>query len=152
MTCDHPDFIANVAVNRITDGAVWYADLMIKCADCGQQMRFLGMPMGLSPTGPMCDPTETEARLPFAPYSEEEANRRFLDAHPAGFVISGGAVAAEAERAAIRGRAQTMLDLFRAEGKVAGPRGVATRERNVGAAGAMIALLRWIDARKEGVN
>jgi hypothetical protein len=91
MSCDHPDFAAKVDVQRILDSAVWYADVSVKCSACGQQMAFHGFPMGLSPAEPMVDVTGTEARLPFRPYNEEEARRRWLDEEPAGFTVRRGA-------------------------------------------------------------
>lgn len=78
MSCDHPDFEARVDVARITDSAVWYADLTVRCAACGQEMQFIGFPMGLSPGEPMINVSGTELRIPFRPYAEAEARRRFL--------------------------------------------------------------------------
>jgi hypothetical protein len=71
-----------VDVQRITDSAVWYADVSIECAECGQQMQFHGFPVGLSPAEPMVDLTGAVARLPFRPYDEEETRRRFLEDGP----------------------------------------------------------------------
>lgn len=85
--CEHADFRAGVNVQRITDSTVWYADVSVTCAECGQRMEFLGFPRGLSPAEPMVDVTGTEARLPFRPYDEEQARARFLDESPAGFRI-----------------------------------------------------------------
>lgn len=77
-----------VNVARITDSSVWYADLTLECADCGQEMRFIGFPMGLSPGEPMVSVDQKELRIPFKPYEKEEVRRRFLEAHPAGFRIT----------------------------------------------------------------
>lgn len=85
-SCDHAEFRAQVDVQRLLDSAVWYADVSIHCAGCGQKMEWIGFPMGLSPAEPMVDVTGTEARLPFRPYDEEQARARWLD-HPAGFTI-----------------------------------------------------------------
>ena len=46
-----------------------------------------GFPAGLSPAHPMVSIDGTEAHLPFRPYDEEEARRRFLDEEPAGFTV-----------------------------------------------------------------
>lgn len=85
--CDHQRFAAQVAVQRIVDSAVWYADVSVRCSACGQAMQFIGFPVGLSPAEPMVDVTGTEARLPFRPYDAAEARRQFLDESPAGFTI-----------------------------------------------------------------
>lgn len=77
-----------VSVARITDSSVWYADLTLECADCGQKMRFIGFPMGMSPGEPRCSVDETELRIPFAPYSEEERRKRLLERSPLGFEIA----------------------------------------------------------------
>jgi hypothetical protein len=90
-TCEHLDFNATVSVQRIEDASVWYAEVRIACSVCGQAMRWLGFPMGMSPAEPMTDVTGREARLPFAPYSEEEARRRLLNPDGIGFrVVSRG--------------------------------------------------------------
>lgn len=88
MSCEHEHFAANVDCARITDSSVWYADLRLQCTDCGQAMRFIGFPMGLSPGEPMTNVEGTELRIPFAPYDKGEARRRFLDMSPPGFRIT----------------------------------------------------------------
>lgn len=90
MSCDHEKFHANVDVQRITDSSVWYADVRVRCAQCDQEMQFIGFPMGLSPAEPMVSVDGKEARLPFRPYDEEETRRRFLEEHAVGFRITGG--------------------------------------------------------------
>lgn len=90
MSCDHEHFRANVDVQRISDSAVWYADVTVTCDQCGQRMEFLGFPVGLSPAEPMTSLDRTEARLPFRPYDEAEAKRRWLNTEPAGFVLRAG--------------------------------------------------------------
>lgn len=82
MSCEHPDFVAHVAVNRLLDVAGFAADLTVKCSVCGQPMQFLGIPMGLSPNEPTTDPLGIEARLPMQPFerpaweTKEEHRRR----------------------------------------------------------------------------
>lgn len=90
MSCDHENFRAYVTVARISDAAVWYADLTVTCVDCNQEMQFIGFPQGCSPGEPMVNVSGTELRIPFRPYSEEEARRRFLEEDPLGFTISSG--------------------------------------------------------------
>lgn len=88
LSCEHLDFRAGVDVQRITDSAVWYADVRVTCAECGQRMEFLGFPLGLSPSEPMVSIDRTEARLPFRPYNGDRARRRFLDEEPPGFRVA----------------------------------------------------------------
>lgn len=87
MSCEHLNFRALVDCARIQGSAVWYADLSLECTDCGQKMRFVGFPKGLSPGEPMTNLTETELRIPFKPYDEAEARRRLLEQHPEGFLV-----------------------------------------------------------------
>lgn len=47
------------------------ADVTIRCAQCDEPFRFIGMPAGLLPDRPACDPAETEARLPIRPASSD---------------------------------------------------------------------------------
>jgi hypothetical protein len=63
--CPHTSFDANVKVARFDDTNLKYAEIMIRCVDCGQLARFRGMPMGLSPQRPTCTPSLDEATLPF---------------------------------------------------------------------------------------
>lgn len=87
--CSHPNFNASVDVSRIEDAATWYADLRLTCATCGQEMRFVGFPRGLSPGEPMVNLAETELRIPFRPYSKGEVKRRLLgDEQPGYRVVS----------------------------------------------------------------
>ena len=72
--CEHKDFIASVAVNRLEDtpgGAItgFAADVHVQCADCNKPFRFLGMPGGLYFEHPAVSVDGTEARLPIAPGS-----------------------------------------------------------------------------------
>ncbi len=68
--CQHDDFIANVAVNRITDTGRFTADVRIRCRQCGIPMRFIGLPAGLDMDGASVSADATEARLAIAPKGE----------------------------------------------------------------------------------
>ena len=71
--CEHLDFEAHVAVNRIENMiGEWpfmqfAADVHIKCAECGKPFQFIGLPGGLAPNRPTRSVDGTEARLPIAP-------------------------------------------------------------------------------------
>lgn len=51
MTCKHPDFEAQVNVNRLEDVGRFSADVTIRCALCGVPFRFIGLPGGLDLNG-----------------------------------------------------------------------------------------------------
>lgn len=74
--CPHENFDAVVAVNRITpvDGApptAFNADIRVRCADCGEPFRWIGVPAGMSPAKPMVSIDETELRAPLRPASSD---------------------------------------------------------------------------------
>lgn len=68
--CEHKEFHANVAVNRMEDTKRFMANITIRCAACGISMRFLGLPSGLDLDGATTSFDGTEARLAIAPYGE----------------------------------------------------------------------------------
>lgn len=65
--CEHPDFIANVTVNRLEDTGGFHADVRIQCAVCNLPFQFLGLPGGLLLDGAAVSVDGTEARLAIAP-------------------------------------------------------------------------------------
>lgn len=74
MSCLHRNFVADVKVNRLTDGGEspeslsgFTADLEIYCADCYMPFEFIGMPIGVSPTYPTTNVDKVEARIPIRP-------------------------------------------------------------------------------------
>ena len=85
MACTHPEFAAEVDVQRIEDKGRFFADVRIKCAVCGKPLRFLGLPMGLDCNGAAVSPDGTEARLAIHPVNEPVPN--YSDDEPAGFRI-----------------------------------------------------------------
>ena len=74
MSCPHENFTSQVNVFRFQgdDGSItsYSADIMTKCADCGEPFQFLGVPGGVSPTEPHCSVDGTELRAPIRPISE----------------------------------------------------------------------------------
>lgn len=67
--CLHGRFSASVEVARISDhienrATKFYADVRVKCAECGVPFKFRGMLVGLDPAYPRVSMNLQEARLP----------------------------------------------------------------------------------------
>lgn len=73
--CEHADFVANVAVNRLLDTGRFAADIRVGCAHCGEAFRFLGAPAGISYARPMVSVDGTELRCPIEPEGEKRFYR-----------------------------------------------------------------------------
>ncbi len=71
-TCNHEDFTAHVAVNRLEDTGQFAADVTIRCAQCQTPFTFLGLPGGLRPDTATISVDGTEARLPIKPFDTRE--------------------------------------------------------------------------------
>lgn len=76
LACVHPDFAAEVDVNRLTDtdgGPVvaFTADVRVSCAACGERFRWVGVPAGASGSRPTCSVDEFELRAPIRPASSD---------------------------------------------------------------------------------
>lgn len=71
--CAHKDFEASVAVYRLLDTGRFSADVRIRCKECGQPFRFIGVRAGLSPYEPRASVDATELRAPIAPGPAELA-------------------------------------------------------------------------------
>lgn len=76
--CMHLEFVANVAVNRISEAETsdgyplaYSADITVTCAGCDEKFRWVGLSAGLSPDGPTVSPDETELRAPLRPASSD---------------------------------------------------------------------------------
>lgn len=67
--CEHPDFVAEVTVNRIMDRdpVRFVADVRVDCAACGQKFGFVGLPKRISTELPGTSATRLEAMLPIEP-------------------------------------------------------------------------------------
>lgn len=63
--CQHMSFKAKVDVIRIEDTGMKYAELTIKCVDCGSPAQFRGLQYGSTPAAPTVSPDCQEVRLPF---------------------------------------------------------------------------------------
>jgi hypothetical protein len=74
--CPHENFTATVEINRLTNdpgtAVIGYnADIKVRCADCDEPFRWVGVQAGLSPARPMCSVGETELRAPLRPASSD---------------------------------------------------------------------------------
>lgn len=74
--CPHEDFDAVVEVNRLTSepgGPVtaYSADIRIRCAQCGEPFRWIGVQAGMRPDRPMVSVDETELHAPIRPASAD---------------------------------------------------------------------------------
>lgn len=67
--CEHENFRADVAVNRLLDSGMFAADVKIECTDCGEPFRFVGLPAGVSFERPMVAIDGLELRAPIEPAS-----------------------------------------------------------------------------------
>ena len=71
MSCKHDSFDVHAMVNRIEDIKRFHMDIRVKCADCGNPFRFIGLPMGLDFNSPTVEANGQEGRFPIYPAGEE---------------------------------------------------------------------------------
>jgi hypothetical protein len=70
MACEHPDFEAEVDVNRLADVGAFAADVRICCVACREPFVFIGsLETGLSSREPRVNVDGTELRIPIQPRS-----------------------------------------------------------------------------------
>lgn len=62
----------------------FFADITIKCLDCGEPFHFVGVKAGLSPLEPMVSVDATELRAPIAPGAAPLARRNVFVMPPPG--------------------------------------------------------------------
>ncbi len=70
MACEHEEFDANVAVQRLGDDGVvhsFIAEVSIRCARCGEPFHFVGPPAGISFKHPTVNVGATTLHAPIAP-------------------------------------------------------------------------------------
>lgn len=85
MSCKHEEFDACVDVNRLEDSGRFCADIRIKCRQCSEPFRFLGLPAGLDLNGASVSVDGTEAHLAIGT-AETVAN--IIDGNcPVGFTV-----------------------------------------------------------------
>lgn len=69
LACEHKDFDAFVAVNRITAGEggavyTYNVNVRVNCRECGTPLSFEGLPRGVNLQEPVAGAFGIEARLP----------------------------------------------------------------------------------------
>jgi hypothetical protein len=75
--CEHMDFAAVVEVARLARSKVdptitgYSATIQVRCADCDEPFRWIGVPAGLLPTQPTCSVDETALCAPLRPASSD---------------------------------------------------------------------------------
>jgi hypothetical protein len=85
MQCSHFNFSALVKVNRLEDSGRFCVDITIKCVDCGEPFRFLGLPAGLDLNGASVSADGTEARMAIG---TKETVANIIDGDcPVGFTV-----------------------------------------------------------------
>lgn len=70
--CDHPEFVAHVAVGRLSDDdggpiAGYSAAVKVECAKCGLKFRFIGLAAGNHYAEPRVSVDGLELRAPIEP-------------------------------------------------------------------------------------
>ena len=74
--CEHPEFVADVDVNRLSheDGGPithYDADIRIRCKECGMDFEFVGAAYGMSPYHPAMSIDAKELHVPIVPEGGE---------------------------------------------------------------------------------
>jgi len=80
------NFRADVNVGRLTNEEgkpmQFHADVRIKCTECGEPFRFLGLKSGVDLRGANCSVDGLEARLSIVPKSSQVPGSHFLEGLP----------------------------------------------------------------------
>lgn len=75
MTCGHVDFTTSCTVERVEakgkTPTTWLARVRVRCADCGRDFDFQGMPQGESQLEPRAGLLGIEAQLPLTPSARD---------------------------------------------------------------------------------
>lgn len=69
--CPHSDLDIHVNIAVMMDTNVRSMEVTARCKICGEAMRFLGAPIGISLARPTVSVDGTELRVPMVPASEE---------------------------------------------------------------------------------
>lgn len=71
-TCKHTDHHVDVDVSYMEDSGHWIASFKLRCSQCNEPYRFLGLPAGMSFTHPTVSITGTELHVPMEPEGTPE--------------------------------------------------------------------------------
>jgi hypothetical protein len=77
--CPHETFGVTAEINRIVANesapesapVAFSADIKVRCEDCGESFRWIGLQAGMNPRRPMVSLDETELRAPLRPASAD---------------------------------------------------------------------------------
>jgi hypothetical protein len=67
MTCEHVNFFASVAVQRIEDVGRFVAEVHIRCTECDLPFQFLGVAAGFNYDAPTVSLNGLELNVPICP-------------------------------------------------------------------------------------
>lgn len=76
--CAHEQFGAEVDVHRLEDSGKFIADVRVKCVQCDEPFRFVGLTAGISFDQPTVSIDETELHAPIEPEGEKRLQTRAL--------------------------------------------------------------------------
>ena len=69
--CPHEQFRADVKVARLLDSGKFMAEIAIRCVDCNEPFRFIGVPAGIAWDHPCCSIDGLEMNAPIEPEMEK---------------------------------------------------------------------------------
>ncbi len=67
MSCEHQNFAALVNVQRLLDVGKFVCEIGVKCADCGLEFSFVGLPLAISIDRACLNIDATVVSLPIEP-------------------------------------------------------------------------------------
>lgn len=80
--CKHHEFASQVIVTRVTRSSsdltviAYRADVQVRCKECTEPFRFVGVPVGYTPMHPTVSADGLELRVPIEPiYDPQEAGK-----------------------------------------------------------------------------
>jgi hypothetical protein len=76
--CAHEQFQANVKVARLEDTGKFMAEITVRCTQCDEPFRFLGVPAGLSFDRPTASIDDLELHAPIEPEGEKRLHTRAI--------------------------------------------------------------------------
>lgn len=71
MDCAHEEFHTDVKVTRLEDSGKFIAEIQVKCLQCNEPFRFVGLPAGLAFDRPTVSIDELELHAPIEPEGEK---------------------------------------------------------------------------------
>lgn len=70
--CQHGEHRVKAKVSYMEDSGRWVVDITLRCTQCDEAFRFLGLPAGSSFTHPTVSMDSTELRAPIEPEGTPE--------------------------------------------------------------------------------